>query len=94
MADWNGEPFLRLLFSAERFNELAIFFGSFDLNMPDFRSNASLVSITWCDHFFFGAVFLLAVFFFAAVVRFFFFAAVAIKSFSQPMQPRYQPTAL
>lgn len=57
MADWYGVPFLRLLFSAERFSELAIFFGSFDLNTPDCRSSASLVSITWCDHFF-GAVFL------------------------------------
>lgn len=90
MADWYGVPFFRLLFSAERFNDLAIFFGSFDLNTPDSRSSASLVSITWCDHFF-GAAFLTdffrvellcaaAVFFRVVLLRAvpgFFFAVVA-----------------
>jgi hypothetical protein len=95
MADWNGVPFLLVLFSADRFKDRAIFFGSFDLNTPDSRSSASLVSITRCDHFFFGRVFL-AVFpgalllravevFFPAVVVFL-FLVVAIGIFLQPMQ--------
>jgi hypothetical protein len=75
-------PFLLLLFSAERFNDRAIFFGSFDLNTPDSRSNASLVCITRRDHFFLGAAFFFVADFFEAVVRddfFFFFTVVAIQ---------------
>ena len=97
MADWNGVPFFLVLFSADRFKDRAIFFGSFDLNTPDSRSSASLVSITWCDHFFFGAVFravfLEALFFravevfFLAVIAFLFLGVVvAIGNFLYPMQ--------
>lgn len=71
MADCNGVPFFRLLLSAERFNERAIFLGSFDLNMLDSRSSALLVRVTRPDHlrglffaaFFFAAFFLVAFFF-------------------------------
>ena len=100
MADWNGVPFLLLLFSAERFKERAIRFGSFDLKTPDSRSSASLVCITWRDHFFFGAAFFFAADFLEAFVRtvfflavadfFFFFTTVAIQTFQQPMQLKYQ----
>lgn len=87
MADWKGVPFLRLLLSADRFKDRAILLGSFDLNMPDSRSNASLVCITLRDHFFFGANFFFALFRFGAVLRalaaFFLFLAgvVAIYKF-------------
>jgi hypothetical protein len=97
MADWNGVPFLLLLFSADRFNERAIFFGSFDLNTPDSRSSASLVCITRRDHFFFGAAFL-AVFFratflravaalFFVAVAFFFLCCCSHRNFLKWMQP-------
>jgi hypothetical protein len=39
----------RLLRSAERFSEAAIFFGSRSVNTPPFRSSASLVSVTRFD---------------------------------------------
>lgn len=90
MADWNGVPFLLLLFSAERFNEQAIFLGSFDLKTPDSRSSALLVCIIWRDHFFLGAAFFFAADFFESVVREVVGKAVAIQIFQQPMQPGYQ----
>ena len=51
MEDWNGALFLRLLFSADRFKDRAIFLGSFDLKISDSRSMASLVRMTLADHF-------------------------------------------
>src|ERR1700742_2711087 len=52
MALWNGVVLRRLLLSADLFNDSAIFSGSFDLKTPPSRSSASLVSVTFADHFF------------------------------------------
>lgn len=80
MADWNGVPFLRLLRSAERFNERAIFFGSFMVKTLFSRSSALLVFVTCPDHFFLADDLLVV----ARVARFdvdFFLVAVAIIVF-------------
>lgn len=69
MADWNGLAFRRLLFSAERFNERAIFFGSSEAKTLFSRSSASLVWVTRFDHFFFGAAFFALLFFFTVAIK-------------------------
>jgi hypothetical protein len=50
-ADWYGEPFRRLLRSAERRREAANAFGLLSRKTAGSRSNAWLVSVTCCDHF-------------------------------------------
>jgi hypothetical protein len=45
-----GVPFLRLLLSDDFFSDFATFLGSFDLNTFDFRSKASLFSVTLADY--------------------------------------------
>src|SRR5215469_7558764 len=49
-ADRYGADFLRLLCSADRFKEAAIFLGSLSLNTPPSRSSASLSRVTRADH--------------------------------------------
>src|SRR5690348_8998674 len=50
IAERYGSLLRRSLCSAEALRLRAIFFGSFSLNRPAFRSSASLVSVTWADH--------------------------------------------
>jgi len=74
-----------LLFSADRFNDRAIFLGSFFLNTLSSKSSALLCSVTLRDHFFPGADFFVALF----VVRFLvaaFFVAIGIN-FMLPTSP-------
>jgi hypothetical protein len=49
MADRNGGDFLRVLASAERRSDSAIFFGSRQVNTPCSRSSASLCRVTSLD---------------------------------------------
>src|SRR3990172_3680266 len=49
MAERKGSAFRRVLTSAERLSEAAIFFGSFSVNTPCSRSSASERSVTSCD---------------------------------------------
>src|SRR5260370_10248858 len=51
MAACSGVPLRRLLLSAERFSDVAIRFGSCESKMLFSRSRASLVSVTFADHF-------------------------------------------
>ena len=62
MADWYDPLFFLLLWSAERFNDRAIFFGSFFLKTFCSRSRALLCSVTLCDHFFFDTGFFAVLF--------------------------------
>lgn len=62
IADWNGFALRRLLCSAERLSERAIFRGDPDLKTPCSKSIALLVSATFFDYFF---LFLLDDFFLA-----------------------------
>jgi hypothetical protein len=49
MADWSGVPFRRMLSSAERLSDSAIFLGSFQVNTPGSRSSALLRFVTSAD---------------------------------------------
>src|SRR6476660_6609880 len=49
MADRYGSDLRRWLCSAERLSDRAIFFGSFSVNMPFFKSRALELSVTFCD---------------------------------------------
>lgn len=70
MADCSGVPFRRLLRSDDFLRDFATLAGLLDLNTFDFRSNASLFSVTFADHFFFFAGLLLL--FFPVAFRLFF----------------------
>jgi hypothetical protein len=52
MADCNGVPFFRLLFSADLFSDAAIVFALRDEKIFFSRSSALLVAFTLPDHFF------------------------------------------
>lgn len=52
IAERNGSALRRELCSAERLSERAMAFGSLFVKTPCWRSSASLLSMTLCDHFF------------------------------------------
>ncbi len=51
MAERNGSAFRRVLLSADRLSDSAIFFGSVPVNTPTSRSRALLSLVTLSDHF-------------------------------------------